>query len=127
MFIKILSLCIMGCFMFVILKKYSPELVIFFEIAVAIIILLLLISQIKESSAEFRKLFSLADESDEIFSCILKGAIITVLTKLGTEICSDSGNKLIGSIVELSGRTMLIVLCLPFVLDTVKIAFSFLK
>lgn len=126
MLIKILTLALTGTLITVILKKHCRELVPFFEIAVLIAALFMLGDLQTESKSGIGKLFSLYSEGNEVFSAIFKAATVTVLTRLASDMCKESGNGLMGDIVELGGRIMLVILALPFIERVTEIALSFI-
>ena len=127
MFIKLLSLGIVGAFLGLILKKYSKELVVLLEIAVVIAGLFIIKESLFEEFDGFGKVFSSYSEGAEIFKAVFKASTVTVISKLGSELCRESGNGLMGDIVELGGRVMLIILALPFIEKVTEIALAFVK
>lgn len=126
MLIKIIALALVGAFLAVILKRYSKELLIFFEIVIMLSAVFIIVQELKAHSGAYNELFSLY-EGRELFSCILKGSAITVLCRLASEVCRESGNSLMGEIVEIGGRVMLVILALPFVARAAEIALTFAK
>lgn len=127
MLIKVILLSVTGVFLTVILKKYCKELVPFFEIAVMLVAAYIIFDGVDIDNTGLSKIFSLYSESDELFSCIFKGAAVTVITKLGSDVCRESGNNLMSDIVEFGGRIMLITLSLPYIEKVTEIALSFAK
>ena len=127
MLIKIIALGFVGTFLALILKKYNRETVPFLEIAVIFSSLLLITDYLSQQGGELKRILSSYSQADELFLCLIKGAAITVLTKLSSEVCRESGNGLMAQIIELGGRVMLVVLSLPFITKITEIALSFLK
>lgn len=127
MLIKIIALGLTGTLLALLLKKYNKELVPFFELVILVSAVLLIWEFISEQGNALKDLFSLYSQGEELFNCLFKGAVITVLTKLASEVCKESGNGLMGDIIELGGRAMLIALSLPFITETANTALSFMK
>lgn len=127
MFIKLLSLGVIGAFLGVVLKKFSRELVIFLELAVAVTAVFIVKDSLFSQLDDFGKVFSSFSMGPEIFSAVFKASAVTVLSKLGSEVCRESGNGLMGDIVELGGRVMLIILAFPFIEKVTEIALAFVK
>ncbi len=125
MFIKILALAAVGVMMIVILKKHCSELVPLFEIALVAVGIVIIgdAEVVKRSGIE--KIFNGYSDSGELFSLILKGAAVTVLTRFACDVCKESGNSLVADIVELGGRIMLVMLAMPFIEKVTEIALSF--
>lgn len=126
MLIKTVTLALTGTLITVILKKHCRELVPFFEIAVLIAALLMLGDLQPFGKSGLGKLFSAYSQGNEVFSAIFKAATVTVLTRLASDMCRESGNGLMGDIVELGGRLMLVMLALPFIEKVTEIALSFI-
>ncbi|MBQ7861256.1 MAG: hypothetical protein IJ349_03525 [Clostridia bacterium] len=127
MFLKLLALGTVGAFLGVILKKYSRELVIFLEIAVAVIAVIIVKDNLFSTLSDFGKVFSSFYAGAEIFKAVFKASAVTVMAKLGAEVCRESSIGLMGDIVELGGRVMLIILAFPFIEKVTEIALAFVK
>ena len=125
MFIKILILAVVGVILSVVIRKYCRELLPLFEIALVAGVFFIVADAevIKKSGIE--KIFTAYSGTGEIFSAILKGAAVTVLSRLAGDVCRESGNSLMADSVELGGRIMLILLAMPFVEKVADIAISF--
>lgn len=125
MFVKILALAAIGVMMTVILKKHCSELVPLFEIALVAVGIVIIgdAEAVKRSGIE--KIFAAYSQGGELFTAILKGAAVTVLTRFACDVCKESGNSLVADIVELGGRIMLVVLAMPFIEKVTQIALSF--
>lgn len=127
MFLKILAFAVTGSLLIIILKKYCRELVPFFEFVILAGALFLIFGEDAIKNNSFVRLVERYSESAELFGALFKGAAVTVLTKLASDICNESANVLMGNIVELAGRITLIILSLPFIEGVAEIALSFTK
>ncbi len=126
MLLKIVFLSVTASLLFVVLKKYSPEMTVFFEVAVSACVLGLLLLKLGSLTASLEKLVKLSDGTKELFSLLLKGAVICILSRIASDLCLDSGNKLIAALVETGARFTLVLLSLPLVSETFGIVFAFL-
>ena len=106
---------------------FRSELVIFLEVAVAVIAVFIVRDSIAESLGRLGDIFSGFTAGSEMFAAVFKASAVTVMARLGAEVCRESGNGLMGDIVELGGRVMLIILALPFVEKATEIALAFVK
>ena len=70
-------------------------------------------------------LFTLSTSQSKIIVCLLKGAVICIVTKLACDVSYESGNIIVGDIIELAGRIILLVISLPFIESVVKTAVAF--
>lgn len=127
MLIKIIALSLTATLLAVILKKYNKELLPFLEITVVILAVALIRESLSSQQGTLKNIFNAYSSGDELFSCLFKGAAITVLTKLASQVCRESGNSLMGEVVELGGRVMLIVIAIPFISEVAQTALSFVK
>lgn len=126
MLVKIIALALTAALITVILRKHCRELVPFFEIAVLIAALFMLADLQTQGESSIGRLFLLYSEGSEVFQAIFKAATVTVLSRLASDMCRESGNGLMGDIVELAGRMMLVMLAVPFIERVTEIALSFI-
>lgn len=127
MVIKVIAIGFIGTVLSVLLKKYNKELIPFFEIAAVILFLLIIKSSFTSQIDITDKLIKLYPRGSELFECLIKAAVVTVLTKLTSEVCRESGNSLMGELVELGGRAILVALSMPFIIQVANTALSFIK
>lgn len=125
MVIKITLLGIGVCILNTLLRQYNKGFVIFIELAFVCIVVSLIISDVKKDVGGLLDMFTKNAAEKKIIICLVKGAIICILTKLGCDISYESGNILVGDIIELSGRILLIIISLPFMESIIKTAISF--
>ena len=127
MVIKTISLGFVAVAVSLMLKKYNKELIPFFEIAVIAAFVFLIKDSLTAYSGAYESLQRIYQQGAELFECLIKAAAVTVITRLTSELCRESGNGLIGELVELGGRVMLTVLSLPFILKVAETALSFVQ
>lgn len=127
MFIKVIALGIIGTFLAVLLKKNCKELLPFFEVAIVVAAVCIIVDESAFDNSSIKKVFEIYSRSTDLFMCMFKGAAVTMLTKLASGVCRESGNGLMGDIVELGGRTMLIFLTMPYIEKVTETALAFLK
>lgn len=125
MIIKIALSGICVCILTAILQQYNKSFVIFIEIIFVCIVVSLITDDIVKGVSSLVGLFSHNALNNKILICLVKGAVICILTKLACDISYESGNILVGDIIELSGRVILIIISLPFMESIVKTALSF--
>lgn len=126
MIVKVIALGFIGTLVGMLLRKYNKELMPFFEMIIIVTALLLIKDSMSFREGGFATLLRLFPQGEKLFVCLFKGAAITVITKLTSEICRESGNTVMGEIVELGGRVMLVVLSLPFITEVAQTALSFI-
>ncbi len=127
MIIKVACVCICVCLLSVLLSQYTKSFVLPLQLCFGVIVLLIIFNEVKDSVSDILSLIDFDDKANKIFSCLLKGALICVLTKLTSDVSKDSGNNFVSSVVEIAGRIMLLVVTLPFLESVIKTALSFVK
>lgn len=65
--------------------------------------------------------------SDGYLAILIKILSIAVITKLGADICSDSSNSALATVVELTGKTVILVMCLSLIKTLVTLAKGLLE
>lgn len=125
MIIKIALTGICVCILNLLLRQYNKSFVIFVEIIFVCIVISLVIDGAAKDIRGLMNLFSQSALNSKVIICLVKGALICILTKLACDISYESGNMLVGDIIELSGRIFLVIISLPFTESIVKTAISF--
>ena len=122
--ISILGICV--CILSVILKGWLREAVLPLQISFAAITIAVIFESIKDITDKLKDYIGASELSYDIFSSLLKGAMICTVAKLVSDAAKDSGNSLVSDVVELTGRIMLLSLGFPFIENVIKTAVSFL-
>lgn len=119
------ALCAVMC---LVLKQYRPEFVPFLQIASLILVFSLVYDALKSLLHSMTDLLSASEAVyDEYIFLLIRVLGIAFITKVGTEICKDSGNGILCVIVEFSGKLSILLLCLPLFKMVVELANGMLK
>lgn len=127
MLYKIVLVGVVVCFINILIKKYFSEFVLPIEIVFLSLSVVLLIDTAGEIFGTVSEYFNEIEFGEEIFSSVIKGMGICLLTKFSADICSQNGNKLVADVIEFSGRIMLTVIALPYIESIISIALAFVK
>ncbi len=127
MIVKIACVCVCVCLLSVLLSQYNKSLVLPLQLCFGVLVALIIFGEIKESISEILGIINFDDKASRVFSCLIKGAFICVITKLTSDISKDSGNNFVSSVVEIAGRIILLTIALPFIESVIKTALSFVK
>ncbi|MDD6145438.1 MAG: SpoIIIAC/SpoIIIAD family protein [Oscillospiraceae bacterium] len=127
MLIKVVCLGITVCLLSLILSEYKKAFVIPLQLFFAVAVIMIVLSDAVDSIRSVTDAFENVGSYTKLFSCLIKGALICLSTKLACDFCRESGNIFVSDIIELAGRIMLLVLALPFVESIIKTAVSFAK
>lgn len=127
MLYKIVLTGIIVCFLNIFIKKHLSEVVLPIEIVFLSLAVVLLIDTAGEIFGKVSHFFNEIEYGEEIFSSVIKGMGICLLTKFSADICTENGNKLVADVIEFSGRIMLAAIALPYIETIIGIALAFVK
>lgn len=125
MIVKIALCGISVCVINVLLRQYNKSFVIFAELIFVGAVVSLIMNDAADGVRRLTDLFTLSTSQSKIIVCLLKGAVICIVTKLACDVSYESGNIIVGDIIELAGRIILLVISLPFIESVVKTAVAF--
>lgn len=125
MIVKVALCGICVCIINVLLRQYNKSFVIFAELIFVGAVVSLIMNDAADGVRSMTDLFTLSTSQSKIIVCLLKGAVICIVTKLACDVSYESGNIIVGDIIELAGRIILLVISLPFIESVVKTAVAF--
>ncbi|MBW6410941.1 stage III sporulation protein AD [Clostridium weizhouense] len=114
--IKIATLAFVGLFLTLLFKNSKSEISVFISLAVSVLILLLIISQVQEIITFLRSVADKANIDTVYIGIVLKILAIAYLASFTSEICKDAGASSIATKVEFSGKIMILVLAIPILM-----------
>lgn len=126
MIIKVILLGICVCLLNIFFRQTQGTFVIVMNLCFVAMAGLMLMDYAFEIVRDIRELLVFSSSAEKMFSCLYKGAIVCVLSKISSDICKDSGNIVVSEIIDLSGRIMLVMIAFPFIESITKTAASFL-
>lgn len=126
MIIKIAVIGVIVCILITFLKSFSSEAVILLEVAFAALVIIFLSDKFFDAVERLRDLFNEGETERVIFSALMKGALICLVTKLASDTALDSGNRLASDAIDFSGRVLLLTIAFPFFESVIETATAFL-
>lgn len=126
--LKIAAVGIICAFLCVLVRQYRPELEPFLQtggIIVLVVILFGYLQKVLSAASELLKEFDVLDSS--YFEVIVKVLGIAIITKIGADVCTDSGNSALATNVELAGKVMILLLCFSLIKTVAQLAGGLLK
>ena len=119
--IKISLTALLGVTVCLLIKRTNPELTMLLSTAVAIVILLASLSM-SNGFGEFRNSIKALSGSSELYMRpMLKCLAISIITKIGSDLCKDSSNSAAAYAVEFAGTVSSMMLLMPLFMSTLKI------
>lgn len=126
--VKFVVIGIICAVMTVVVRQYRPELAVIVQLAGIVIIAIFAFEYLKNVFEETGSFFSdVQIVSDGYLTILVKILAIAVITKLGADICSDSSNSALATVVELTGKTVILVMCLSLIKTLVTLAKGLLE
>ncbi len=126
--VKFVVIGIICTVMTVVVRQYRPELAVAVQLAGIVIIAIYAFEYLKNIFEEIGSFFSdVQIVSDGYLAILIKILSIAVITKLGADICSDSSNSALATVVELTGKTVILVMCLSLIKTLVTLAKGLLE
>ena len=95
---------LVGMVIAVLLRQYKPEYAVFVSLAVGILIIGMLCSQLLPIFDELKEMLSKASLSLEYIGILVKSLGVCYLTQLASDACRDAGETAISSKLELAGK-----------------------
>ena len=95
---------LVGMVIAVLLRQYKPEYAVFVSLAVGILIIGMLCSQLLPIFDELKEMLSKASLSLEYIGILIKSLGVCYLTQLASDACRDAGETAISSKLELAGK-----------------------
>lgn len=112
----------------VVIRQQRPELAVIVQLAGIAALAILSIEYLKNIFAETDGLFSEVEFlNDGYLEILVKILWIAAVTKIGSDICKDSANSALATIVELVGKTVILAMCLSLIKTLAEISKGLLK
>lgn len=112
----------------VVVRQQRPELAVIVQLAGIAVLAILSIEYLKNIFAETDRLFSEVEFlNDGYLELLVKILWIAAVTKIGSDICKDSANSALATIVELVGKTVILAMCLSLIKTLAEISKGLLK
>lgn len=126
--IKIAAAGIICAVLCVLLRQYRPELEPVLQIVGILVLAGLVFGYLKtvlDGAADLLKEFDVLDSG--YLEVIAKVLGIAVITEIGADICTDSGNSALAANVELAGRVLILVLSFSLIRTVASLAGGLLE
>lgn len=120
--IQLMGIALISAVLFVIIKKYSPEYIIFAEIGSVLLIFVFLYPYIKDIIDFYYEYADYGGIDDSYLKIVLKTIGIAVLTQFSADVCRDSGQSALAGNIEFAGKLFIAVLALPVAKSLIEVA-----
>lgn len=125
--LKIAAAALAAALLSSLLRESRPEFVLPLQLCFAVVVCSLVLSFVfKNVEGIFEKYIGDVIPNGYI-SVMLKGAVVCVVCSVCSSLCRENGNHALGDAVELSGRVLILVFCVPFIKSVLETALMYVK
>ena len=107
------------------LFETKKEYAVLLRVSAIIILSLSVLYVLNDKINEIISFISQYTDYHKPISIMLKGAIISFITTLCSDICSECGSVSVGKVIQFAGRVMIFILSYPLIETVIKTAVSF--
>lgn len=115
------GVALLGCALFLLLRRQAPPLADFILVAVALILASGILSRLQKTFAEMQTLFSLA-QYGTLFALLGKCMGVALLVETVADICKDAGAESLAHRLVFLGKTEILLFALPLVQELLTLA-----
>ena len=109
-------------------RQTRPDIAVFVQLAGIVVLAFFAVEYLKNIFIETDGLFAETELiSDGYLSLLVKILGIAVITKIGSDICSDSSNSALATVVELVGKSVILAMCLSLIKTLAELAKGLLE
>ena len=112
---KSAAAAISGAVIIMLIKRHNPELSTILSICTVTVILISALTFVSELKELVRTAVRLSGTSDIYISAVLTCLAVSIVTKLGSDICRDASQAALASTVEFAGTVCAVSIVLPIV------------
>ena len=109
------AVCVIGAVLAVFIKNTSPDIGLMVSLAVCAVILGALLPALLDVAEVLRQMMEWSGLSEDVFSPLLKTLGITLVCRVGGDLCRDAGQSAMASIVEISGSLGAVLVSVPLI------------
>ncbi len=126
--LKLFALSIVCTVMCLIIRYIRPEFLPFLQLSCIVVIFAVFFNSIKCLIKNTSELISFSNVVyDEYLVLLIRVLGISLITKIASEICKDSGNTAVAVIVEVAGKVFILTFCFPLLKMIVELSCGMLS
>lgn len=109
-------------------RQTRPDIAVFVQLSGITVLAFFAVEYLKNIFIETDGLFAETELiSEGYLSLLVKILGIAVITKIGSDICSDSSNSALATVVELVGKSIILAMCLSLIKTLAELAKGLLE
>lgn len=124
MIFKLIGIAIIGIITVVLLKSAKPEFAVFATIATGIVMVITMLSALRDVVLAFDKIVEKSGIDDRVFSAVLKIIGIGYLTEYSSSLATDAGCDSIAQKLQFGGKIIIFLMSISIVSTLVDLVAS---
>lgn len=124
---KIAVVSVIGLFLVQLLKQYKPDYAIAVKIVAILLVVGLLLPDVTSIMNSAQGLINEADMGSGYITIILKSLGISVVAQIASDMCRDSNELSLASVIELAGKTAILILAMPVLKGLLSVAMGMIE
>ncbi len=113
---KIIVIAFITLFVTLLLKQYGRKEYALLTVMVAgIITVLMLLPQLNLLIDTVKELVDLSGVENKYITILIKSLGVSIIAQLSADICRDNNNSSLADKIELSGKLIILILCIPMI------------
>jgi len=119
--LKTAVICVAAALGVLFLKRAAPELALLLSLAAAAAVLSCVFTQVRSAAGLLEGLLDSTGLDREFFVPLLKIVGVSLVARLGADLCKDAGQSALSSLVELSGTLCALLAAAPLLAAAAQI------
>jgi stage III sporulation protein AD len=111
--IKIASVCIISVIIIQITKSFRSEYGLLVKLCSVVVIGFLIVSEFASFTDGYYFISGQNPEIEAFLPILIKTLSVALITEFASSVCRDSGESALQTVVELSGKLSILIICLP--------------
>lgn len=124
---KIIALCLTFAGIITFLKKVNPDFVLPVSIACGALVLIFVLSYVKDFISFLNRVAEIGNVDDGIFKIIFKVIAISYLAEFSSGIAEETGQKSLGDKISFASKAITLSLSLPLLEKVIETAVGILR
>ena len=121
------ALCLVGALLAVVVRRGSPEQALLLTLAAAVVVLVSLAGAIEELMTFLSELGERSGISQRLLVPLYKTVGISLVVKVGGDLCRDAGESALAAVVETAGSVCALLAALPLLRAVLSMLLELMK
>ncbi len=120
--LQIAAIAILTAVLVILVKQYKPEYAMIVQLCGIAVIAVSVVALVPQLTASADSMLAFASIDSKWLTLLIKALGIAIVTELAADICKDNGSNAVAGMVELAGKALILLLCIPLLRSVAEIA-----